>query len=123
MSNIKDISLFFDDIIHSINRILSYTQELQYEDFINDLKTQDAVLRNLEIIGEAVKSIPEDIRNDATEIPWKSIVGMRDIIVHRYFGVDLGIIWETIQSKLNPLNEAIIILKNKLSTNNSKIDE
>ena len=123
MSNIKDISLFFDDIIHSINRILSYTQELQYEDFINDLKTQDAVLRNLEIIGEAVKSIPEDIQNDATEIPWKSIVGMRDIIVHRYFGVDLGIIWETIQSKLNPLNEAIIILKNKLSTNNSKIDK
>ena len=80
---------------------------LQREAFENDDKTVDAVVRNLEIIGEAVKMIPESIRLAHPNIEWKKIAGLRDILAHQYFGVDIEIIWDILENKLPALEEEI----------------
>lgn len=84
----RDYKIYLKDILDAIERIEEYTESMDFEDFINDNKTQDAVLRNLEIIGEAVKNIPEEIREMHKEINWKGFAGLRDIVIHQYFGVD-----------------------------------
>ncbi len=90
------VTALLADIEGSIRRIRQYTTDLDYEMFLNDSKTQDAVLRNLEIIGEAVKSISDTLRNDHPEIEWRKIAGMRDKIIHFYFGVNWDIVWAVI---------------------------
>jgi uncharacterized protein with HEPN domain len=69
-----------------------------YDEFVKDVKTQDAVIRNLEVIGEAVKNVSDDIKEKNDDIPWKSITGMRDKLIREYWGVSLSIVWETIKS-------------------------
>ena len=96
----RDAILFLYDILEAIAKIESYTEGMNYDEFIHDEKTIDAVIRNLEIIGEAAKNIPEDIKNEYPEIPWKAIAGMRDKLIHSYFGVSLPIVWETIKNDL-----------------------
>lgn len=96
----RDITLFLQDIIDSIEKIRIYTQGMSYEDFLQDDKTKDAVIRNLEIIGEAAKNIPKEIREKYPEVDWKSAIGMRDRIIHGYFGVSFLIVWETIKNDL-----------------------
>jgi len=76
---------------------------MSYEDSKGDKKTSYAVIRCLEIVGEAVKKIPTNIREQYSEIPWKEIGGMRDKLIHEYFGVDIGTIWDTIHEDLSPL--------------------
>ncbi len=95
------------DIIEAAGRVATYTSGLTYVDFLEDLKTQDAVVRNLEIVGEAVKRIPEEIRNKVPDIPWKSVAGMRDKLIHHYFGVNFDIVWAVVQQDLPPLTEAV----------------
>ncbi|HQR35135.1 MAG TPA: DUF86 domain-containing protein [Blastocatellia bacterium] len=73
---------FVQDIQEASRRIAAYTAQISYEDFLADTKTQDAVVRNLEIIGEATKNLSEDLRNQHSEIPWKSLAGMRDKVIH-----------------------------------------
>lgn len=99
--------LFLKDILESIERIESYTKGLSYNDFLNDRKTIDAVLRNLEVIGEAVKNLSEKLKKLYPEVNWKRIAGMRDRLIHGYFGVDIEIVWETIQSRLPELKKQI----------------
>ena len=77
-----------------------YSENLDYKSFIRDTKTQDAIVRNIEIIGEAVKNISEDFRNLYPEIPWKNIAGMRDKLIHHYFGVNIDIIWNVVKNDL-----------------------
>jgi len=96
----RDITLFLQDIIDSIEKIRIYTQGMSYEDFLQDDKTKDAVIRNLEIIGEVAKNIPKEIREKYPEVDWKSAIGMRDRIIHGYFGVSFLIVWETIKKDL-----------------------
>ncbi len=91
---------FLKDIEMSINKILSYTENMDFETFENDEKTIDAVERNFEIIGEAVKNLPEEIKNNYSNVPFKQIAGMRDKLIHDYFGVDYEIIYKTINDKL-----------------------
>lgn len=83
----RNVRLFIEDILEAIRRIERYTEGMSYEEFLEDEKTQDAVLRNLAVIGEAVENIPDDIRQNYPEINGKVAAGMRDKLIHEYFGV------------------------------------
>jgi len=93
-----------------IAKILGYTEEFTLEDFSKDDKTIDAVVRNMEIIGEASKQLQEEIRQLDSEIPWKAITGMRDKLIHDYFGVDVRFVWNTVEQDLPPLKDKIRLL-------------
>jgi uncharacterized protein with HEPN domain len=109
----RDWLLFIKDIHKSITRILEYTNTTKNE-FFNDRKTFDAVMRNLEIIGEAVKHIPADVRRKYKSVEWKKIAGLRDIVVHEYFGINEKIIWDVIENKIPTLKEEIEIILNEM---------
>ena len=88
------------DIIEAIRRIKNYIEELDYKTFLRDIKTQDAVARNFEIIGEAVKLLDTKFRTDHPKVPWKKIAGIKDKMIHHYFGVNYEIIWTIIEEEL-----------------------
>jgi len=92
--------LFLEDILSSIQKIEDYIGGISFEDFQNDTRTVDAVLRNLEIVGEASKNIPSEIREGHPDIPWGRMTGLRNIVSHEYFGIDLSIIWQIITVNL-----------------------
>jgi uncharacterized protein with HEPN domain len=100
-------TLYIQDILTSIDKIFAYTKDLTYNDFSEDEKTIDAVVRNLEIIGEAANNISPEILQLHPEIPWSKMVSMRNKVIHEYFGVDAEILWETIFEDLAPLKESI----------------
>lgn len=85
--------VYLQDILESIEHIQKFLNGVSEDEFYENVEKQDAVLRRLEIIGEAVKHLPEEIREDHPDIPWRQIAGMRDIIIHEYFGVTLEMIW------------------------------
>ncbi|ACR78957.1 DUF86 domain-containing protein [Kosmotoga olearia] len=103
-----------EDIIEAINRIMNYIDNLTYNEFLNDLKTQDAVVRNIEIIGEAAKKIPLHIRQKYSRIPWKEIAGTRDKLIHDYFGVNFDIVWAIIKNDLPELRKQIESIKSDM---------
>lgn len=102
----RDYRLYLDDIIEAIRRIRAFTDRMDFDAFNGDLKTQDAVVRNLEIIGEASGRLPEAVRHAAPEIEWRKVVGIRNILAHGYFGISLPIIWDVVQNKLGDLSGA-----------------
>ncbi len=107
---------FLKDILEAARRIISYIEGIEYAAFLNDLKTQDAVVRNLEIIGEATKHLSNEVRQQASHIPWQSIARMRDKLIHHYFGVNLDIVWNVVQDDLAELVEAVeSILSNEMT--------
>jgi len=91
------------DILLSIQEIEKFVEGISFEEFINDKKTVNATIRSLEVMGEAVKKIPLELRNKYSEIPWKYIAGMRDKLIHEYHGVDLEIVWEVIKEEIPSL--------------------
>ncbi len=103
----RDYSSCLEDILDAIGAIREYTHSLTREAFGRDRKTVDAVLRNLEVIGEAVKQVPMDVRSAHPDVEWQKIAGLRDILIHAYFGVDLDIIWDVVSNKLPVLESRI----------------
>ena len=103
----KDVKTFLQHIMESIERIEDYTQGISKEDFMENLQLQDAVIRRLEIIREAVKNIPQDFREKYPDIPWKQIAGMRDVLIHGYLGVDLDLVWKVVEKDIPELKERI----------------
>jgi uncharacterized protein with HEPN domain len=110
----RDYKVYADDIIEAIGKIKRYTHGIDREEFSRDEKTFDAVIRNLEVIGEAIKKMPEDIRAKHPLVEWKKIAGLRDIVVHEYFGIDVEIVWDVVQHKLSPLETEIKQILSKL---------
>jgi uncharacterized protein with HEPN domain len=96
----RNEKFFLFDIKYSVEKILKYSKNLSFDEFINDEKTIDAIERNFEIIGEAVKSLSPKTKNKYPYVPFKQIAGMRDKLIHDYFGVDYEIIYTTINNKL-----------------------
>jgi uncharacterized protein with HEPN domain len=95
------------DILDAIDRIASYVEGMSYDDFLADRKTQDAVIRNVEIIGEAARSLPDDFKERHVDIPWDEIVGMRNVLVHQYFGILPDVVWDVIKHELPTLRSQI----------------
>lgn len=103
----RDYKVYFEDIAVSSGKIIEYTRDLSYEKFCADSKTVDAVIRNMITIGEAIKNIPEEVRSQNSEIDWRRISGLRDILVHEYFGADNEMIWGIIKNKLPVFHDQI----------------
>lgn len=98
---------FLKDIVEAARRIAEYTDKMEYDGFLGDVKTQDAVVRNIEIIGEAVKNISADLKEKHKEIDWKNIAGMRDKIIHFYFGIKWETVWSVITNEIPELKPKI----------------
>lgn len=114
----RDYRDYLQDIINSIGDIALFTKDMSYKNFLDDQKTKNAVVRSLEIIGEATKNLPESIRNKDVSIPWKKMAGMRDKIIHEYFGIDYQIVWKTAKKTLPKLQAKIAaILKMETEQN------
>lgn len=103
----RDYKLYLDDILEATKRIEKYTKKLTLAKLKKDELTVDGVVRNLEIIGEAVKNIPANIKEKYPDIEWKKIAGLRDILAHEYFGVDLEVLWDVVENKLPDLKKKI----------------
>jgi len=115
MKNQRDYLDYLNDIYDSINKGIEFISEMSYEDFSKDEKTQFALIRVIEVIGEASKKIPSEIKIQSQEIPWREISGMRDLLVHDYFGVNIQVVWETAKNDLPELKVKIQRLLQDLS--------
>lgn len=102
----KDDRLYLGHILEAVERILTYSEEGE-DVFRRELKTQDAIIRNLQVMGEAVKKVSTRTRVVHPEIPWKDIAGMRDRVVHDYFGISLDIVWDVVRKHVPPLLEKL----------------
>ncbi len=98
---------YLSDIVEACDRACSYVAHITYEQFLSDTKTQDAVIRNIEIIGEATKQLPESLTERYPEILWSSAARMRDRVIHHYFGVNLDIVWTVVKDDLPSLRDQI----------------
>jgi len=103
----RPVDLLLEDICEALDRIEQYISGMSFDVFSNDRKSVDAVVRNLEIIGEASNRLPADFKNSHSQIEWHKVVGLRHRIVHEYFGIDHQIVWQILQKDLPSLREAI----------------
>lgn len=107
----KEFLDYLEDIIMAMGDVMKFVENVEYDDFVNEKRDSYAVIRAIEIIGEAVKKIPNSIRKKYSEIPWKEMAGMRDKLIHEYFGVNLKKVWNTVKKdipNLKPLFEKIL---------------
>jgi uncharacterized protein with HEPN domain len=91
---------YLSDVREAMHRVVAYVQGLTFEEFMNDAKTQDAVIRNLQVMGDAIKKLSSRLREAHPEIPWREIAGMRDKVVHEYFGINYDIVWTVVDQEV-----------------------
>ena len=103
----RDYKIYLDDILTAIEKIEKYKKRILDKDFIEEDLIIDAIIRNFEVIGEATKKIPIEIRRRYPKIEWKKISGFRDIFIHEYFGIDLDIVWDVLNNKIPNLKKSI----------------
>ena len=103
----RNARIYLEDIAECCAKILRYIEGMAQRELIGDEKTYDARVRNLEVIGEAAKQIPENIREQLPQIEWKKMSGMRDMLIHAYFGIDNDILWDVLQNKIPEIARTI----------------
>jgi uncharacterized protein with HEPN domain len=101
---------YLQDIYDAINDISNFIEGMAHEDFLKDKKTMNAVIRSIEVIGEASKQLPKAVRDKYPSIPWKKMAGMRNKVIHEYFGVDIEIVWKTAKKQIPALKKKIFAL-------------
>ena len=106
MSN-REIQLLLEDMLEAAEKILSYTSGMSFDDFTNDDKTIDAVVRNFEIIGEAANRVPDNFKSDHPEIEWRRMTGLRNRIIHEYFGINYATVWKIKEENIPELADFI----------------
>jgi hypothetical protein len=111
---VRDPRLYVDDIVEAIRRIEGYVDGMSFEGFSRDQRTVDAVVRNFEVIGEAAKRVPVRTRRGHPEVPWGIMAGMRDKLIHAYFGVDLKVLWATVKGDVPSLRLSVENLMREL---------
>jgi len=99
----REIGDYIEDIIEAVNRLKNFTKGISYEKFLRDDKTMFAVVRALEIIGEASKNIPNETKKKYPGVPWKDMAGMRDKLIHEYFGIKADLLWRAVKEELPPI--------------------
>jgi uncharacterized protein with HEPN domain len=114
----RDFGDYIQDIQDSIDDIESFTKDMNFRQFSKDKKTINAIVRCIEIVGEAAKKIPKRLRTEYPDIPWKKMAGMRDKMIHEYFGIDLEILWKVTKDEMPALKKSI---KNMLDNMNKKV--
>jgi uncharacterized protein with HEPN domain len=110
----KDPRVFLNHIFECIELIEIYIKDHTFESFKNSIQLQDSVIRRLEIIGEAIKNLSEDFKKKFPDVAWKNIAGMRDILIHEYFGVDLDLTWRVLISEIPKLKKQVQLIMKKL---------
>jgi len=103
----REVRVYLEDMLEAIGRIREYTAGYDQARLAEDRRTFDAVVRNLEILGEAAKHVPDDIRSLAPEVEWRRIAALRDVLIHGYFHIALKVIWEVVQVRLGPLEKSL----------------
>jgi uncharacterized protein with HEPN domain len=103
----RDLRDYLQDILDAIDDIENFVDSMTYEQFVKDKKTLNAVVRSIEIIGEASKKLPESLKKKCSELPWREITGMRDKLIHAYFGIDTETIWKAVEENIPTLRKSI----------------
>lgn len=114
----RDLRLFLQDMFDSMIKIEEWTSGQSYADFVRDRRTGDAVIRNLEVIGEASKYVPDQLRRRFDQIPWKRVVGFRNVAIHQYMDVDWNIVWTIATQRLPEIKPSIVQMLKELEDKN-----
>jgi len=104
----RDFLIYLEDIIDAIEKIEKYTQNIDFNKFSKNDMVIDAVIRNFEVIGEATKKIPAEIKEKYPEVEWKEAMGFRNVLIHDYFGIDIEAVWDTLQKNLPTFKKHIL---------------
>jgi uncharacterized protein with HEPN domain len=111
----RDVGVYLDDILDAAGKAVQFTKGMSFDEFQRDERTSYAVIRALEILGEAAKNVPDSVRRRAPELPWQDMAGMRDKLIHAYHGVDLAVVWKTVQGDLPGTMDSIRRVRRELN--------